>query len=257
MLGRNRIKLIKSLEHKKFRNEERLYVAEGNKLVKTLLESDTEVVFVAGTPEYLETIRDLLPRAGEWTECDEAEMSRASLLKNPQQGLALCRIPSLSLPDDAGACDLVLCSDDIQDPGNLGTIVRLANWFGITDMVCSPGTADIYNPKTVQATMGALAGVKVHYTPLLPFIRTRRHRNIPIVGTFMDGSPVYETDLPSHGIIILGNEGKGISSELLPYITLKIAIPCLTAGPRLVDSLNVSSAAAIVLSEFKRREISG
>ena len=254
MLGRNRIKLIKSLEHKKFRNQERLFVAEGDKLVKSLLESGTEVVFLAGTPGFLGEVEPLLSRAGEWTESDEAEIAKASLLKNPQHSLALCRIPSFILEEDVAAVNPVIVLDDIQDPGNLGTIVRLACWFGITDIVCSPGTADIYNPKAVQATMGAISSVRVHYTSLQGFLKSQEERNIPTMGTFMDGENIYSAALPCHGVILLGNEGNGIGRELLPFISLKIAIPDFSAGRRVVDSLNVSTAAAIVLSEIRRRK---
>ncbi len=253
MLGRNRIKLIKSLEHKKFRNQELLFVAEGNKLVKTLLESDTGVAFLAGTPGFLEEVKLLLPRAEEWTESDETEIARASLLKNPQQCLALCRIPVYTLQDDVAATNPVICLDDIQDPGNLGTIVRLANWFGINDIICSPGSADIYNPKTVQATMGAITRVRVHYVSLPGFLRSQRDQPVSVSGTFMDGEPIYSTELPRNGIILLGNEGKGISKELVPFVSLRITIPDFSGGLAVVDSLNVSTATAIVLSEIRRR----
>lgn len=168
--------------------------------------------------------------------------------------MALCRIPQYAPEEIAPEKDLVLCLDGIQDPGNLGTIVRLAGWFGIRDIVCSEDTADLYAPKAVQATMGALTGVRVHYLPLHDFLARSKARGLQIAGTFLEGDDLYKAALPACGIIVLGNEGQGIRSETAPLMTRKLTIPDFALAGVKPESLNVSVAAAIVLSEFRRRK---
>ncbi|HNU77265.1 MAG: RNA methyltransferase [Prolixibacteraceae bacterium] len=253
MLGKNRIKLIKSLEYKKFRNKEKLFVAEGVKLITSLSDSGILIATLIGTPEFFAGAGKEKEAAGEIIIAEEPELAKASYLKTPPPCIALCRIPDYSTEEISPMEELVVCLDDVQDPGNLGTIVRLAGWFGIKDIVCSEQTADIYNPKAVQATMGAIAGVRVHYTSLIRFLEMHKQGNIEVTGTFLEGENIYSARLPANGIVVLGNEGKGISPELFSSITRKIRIPDFSGGPGKPESLNVSMAAAIVLSEFRRR----
>jgi len=253
MISRNKIKTIKSLEHKKYRLASGLFLAEGKKLVSALLNSEIRIETLISTPQNLASFQPVHTEIKEITEASEEEIRQASLLKNPQGCLALCRIPEYQLPVDEALKNLMLCLDNIQDPGNLGTMVRIADWFNIADIVCSADTADVYNPKVIQATMGSICRVRVHYTGLYDFLKLSNERKIQVFGTLLDGENIYSASLPAHGIIVLGNEGNGISSELLPFINRKITIPDFTKGEKTAESLNVSVAAAIVISEFRRR----
>ncbi len=249
MLSKNDIKNIKSLEQKKFRDEKRLFVAEGHKLVGDLL-SKFDCVLLAATPDWKPSGNIRTERMEEITP---DELKRASLLRSPQDVLAVFRIPdySTTMADEARK-SLVLALDDIQDPGNLGTIVRIADWFGIKDIFCSSGTADIYNPKAVQATMGALARVRVHYTGLLKEL-SQMPSQIQVYGTFLDGETIYSTPLSENGVIIMGNEGNGISREIAAKVNRRLFIPNWPAGAATSESLNVAVATAITCSEFRRR----
>ena len=253
MISRNKIKTIKSLEYKKYRLASGLFLAEGKKLVSALLNSEIRIETLIATPQNLASFQPIHTEINEITEASEEEIRQASLLKNPQGCLALCRIPAYRLPVDEAPDNLILCLDKIQDPGNLGTMVRIADWFNLADIVCSSDTADVYNPKVIQATMGSISRVRVHYTGLYDFLQSSNERKIQIFGTLLDGENIYSTSLPAHGMIVLGNEGNGISNDLLPYINRKITIPDFSMGRKTAESLNVSVAAAIVISEFRRR----
>ena len=250
MLSKNDIKNIKSLELKKFRDEKRLFVAEGHKLVGELLGVFKCVLLVA-TDEWLAGHGRIPADRVEAVTADE--LKRASLLRSPQDVLAVFCIPDdKSAIKEAAAKNLVLALDDVQDPGNLGTIMRIADWFGIKDIFCSKGTADIYNPKAVQATMGAISRVKIHYTELAKEIASLP-ASVPVYGTFLEGDIIYDTELSGNGVIIMGNEGNGISREVGKSVNRKLYIPNWPAGAATSESLNVAIATAIVCSEFRRR----
>jgi TrmH family RNA methyltransferase len=250
MLSKNDIKNIKSLELKKFRDEKKLFVAEGHKLVGELLGVFRCVLLVA-TNEWLAGHGRIPADRVETVSADE--LKRASLLRSPQDVLAVFCIPDdKSAMKEAAAKNLVLALDDVQDPGNLGTIMRIADWFGIKDIFCSKGTADIYNPKAVQATMGAISRVKIHYTELAKEIASLP-ASVPVYGTFLEGDIIYDTELSGNGVIIMGNEGNGISREVGKTINRKLYIPNWPAGAATSESLNVAIATAIVCSEFRRR----
>jgi TrmH family RNA methyltransferase len=258
MLTKNRIREIHSLENKKERKETGLFKAEGVKIITDLLASSIVIETIYTIPEYTGIFEAFIPgRPLTIIQVSETEIGKMSHMITPQGCLAICRIPTYSVPGTAGLTDLVLCIDDIQDPGNFGTILRMADWFGISDVFCSPGTADIYNPKVVQATMGAICRVRIHYQSLVPFVREKMEKGIPIYGTLLEGNNLFNTELTEYGIIIFGNEGKGIKNELLPMITRKITIPSFHSGEGKPDSLNVSVAASIVVSEFRRRSLTG
>lgn len=250
MLSKNDIKNIKSLEHKKFRTDKGLFIAEGHKVVEELL-GRMECVLLAATSDWLDSRKNIPAKRIEALSADE--LKRASLLQNPQDVIAVFAIPrhEATLAHTASSA-LVLALDDVQDPGNLGTIVRIADWFGIKDIFCSKATADIYNPKAVQATMGALARVNVHYTDLKQSL-TQLPDSVPVYGTFLEGDIIYDTPLTKNGIIVMGNEGNGISAEISKAVTRRLYIPNWPKGAPTSESLNVAIATAVVCSEFRRR----
>lgn len=235
------------MDMKKIRQEQGVFLAEGNKCCSDLLEI-LPCRFLAATSAWLNQHPEV--RATEIVEATETEIRKASLLKNPQEVLAVFEIPSYRLNPDLMAGILSLALDNVQDPGNLGTIIRIADWFGIQNVVCSIGTVDAYNPKTVQATMGAIGRVHIHYTDLPSFLGTV---NVPVYGTFLEGEILYQTDLENEGIIVMGNEGNGISKEVEGKVSNKLYIPDFPMGETGSESLNVSVATAIVCSEFRRR----
>ena len=252
MLSKAKIKLIQSLEHKKKRREEQLFVAEGPKVVGDLLPYFTCHLIVA-TPAWL--ARNPQVKASEIIEVTPDELRKASFLKAPQEVLALFALPNATASPSVAATELCLALDDVQDPGNLGTIIRLADWFGIRHIFCSIGTTDAFSPKTVQASMGAIARVSVHYTNLTELLTTLReaHPSTPIYGTFLDGNNLYHESLSPHGIIVMGNEGNGINPTTEQLVTHKLLIPNYPEGCPTSESLNVAIATAITCAEFRQR----
>jgi RNA methyltransferase, TrmH family len=254
MLTKKEIRDIRSLDIKKNRSVSGLFIAEGKKLISELLTSEIIIETIFTTREFSSLFQGIKnDNTCQILEVSGDEIKKISQLTTPQGCLAICKIPETILSDNPAQNNFVFCLDDIQDPGNLGTIVRLSDWFGMKEIICSPTTADIYNPKVVQATMGAISRVRVHYTTLKPFLELQTKWQVPVIGTFLDGENIYKSSLPSHGIIVLGNEGKGISDELVPLIKRRITIPDFHTGRQKSDSLNVSVAASIIISEFKRR----
>lgn len=248
MISKATIKRIHALEMRKYRKNERLFVAEGPKLVNELYMS-MKPVYVAALPEWIASNANLLNNTTYDTLTPE-ELQKASLLMHPQQVIALFQIPENELNLDLLKDELILMLDGVQDPGNLGTIARVADWFGIRHIICSPDTADIYNPKAVQATMGALARVKFYYTELAMVLS---QYSGPIYGTFLDGNNIYKEELSRHGIIVMGNEGKGISQRTREMINRRLLIPNYPEGTLTTESLNVAIATSIVCAEFRRR----
>lgn len=252
MLTKAQLKLIKSLEQKKFRKEHELFVAEGGKTVSDLIACGLRSTLIIATKEWLGTHTFTSPVT--IVEVSEEEMKRASFLRTPQGVLALFRTPTEIPADEAPIKELCLALDNVQDPGNLGTIIRIADWFGIEHIFCSHGTADAYNPKTVQATMGAIGRVKIHYTDLPQFIASLKGK-APVYGTFLNGENIYAHTLSSNGLVIMGNEGNGISPECEKAVSERLFIPNYPADRSTSESLNVSTATAIICSEFRRRII--
>ena len=248
ILSKNRIKYIRSLELKKIRKEEKVFLAEGPKLVGDVLGYFPFKLLIA-TSDWIEEHPAV--QAAEVIEVTSEELSRTSLLKTPQQVLALFEQPEYEIDMEAIRNSLCLALDDIQDPGNLGTIIRLADWFGIEHIFCSPNTVDVFNPKTIQATMGGIARVKVYYTALPDLMHSLG--NVPVYGTLLDGENMYEQPLSKNGIIIMGNEGNGISPEIEKLVNRKLYIPNYPAERETSESLNVAIATAIVCAEFRRQ----
>ena len=249
MLSKNKIKYIRSLELKKNRKEERAFVAEGHKLVGDLLGHFSCRLLVA-TRSWM----DVHPQVGadEVIEVTQEELTRASLQKTPQDVLAIFEQPEYPMNPEVISQSLCLALDDVQDPGNLGTIIRVADWFGIEHIFCSPGTVDVYNPKTIQATMGALARVKLHYCNLPSLIASLG--DVPVYGTFLDGKNIYGEDLSTYGLIVMGNEGKGVSQEVADMVNKRLYIPNYPPQRETSESLNVAMATGIVCAEFRRRD---
>lgn len=247
-LSKNRIKYIRSLELKKNRKADKVFLAEGPKLVGDLL-GHFRCRFLIATAEWLSAHRQL--PVEDITEVSEKELSCASLLKTPQQVLAVFEQPDEVMDTSVVAHSLCLALDDVQDPGNLGTIIRLADWFGIEHIFCSPNTVDAYNPKTIQATMGGIARVKLYYTSLPRLIGSLK--DIPVYGTFLDGENMYTQPLSAHGLIVMGNEGNGIGNEVKQLINQKLYIPNYPSTRETSESLNVAIATAVVCAEFRRQ----
>jgi TrmH family RNA methyltransferase len=240
MVSKNQIKLITSLVQKKNRIEHQLFIAEGIKVIQELFQSDFELV-------HLYSISDLginFPFE-KTTRISENELKRISALTTPNECLALFKIPKTTKFEDQG---LIVALDDIRDPGNLGTIIRLCDWFGVKQLICSETTVDAYNPKVVQATMGSLARINIIYTNLVEVLQ---QTILPVYGTFMEGNNVYTESKTKEGIIVMGNESNGISNQVEQLILKKITIPRFGALQK-TESLNVATATAITLSEFCR-----
>jgi TrmH family RNA methyltransferase len=248
MISKNQIKFVRQLEQKKFRKAENLFIAEGHKVVGDLLAAGFRPTQLFATNEWIScnpTVSAI--------EVTPDELARVSLQQHPQQVLALFPIPNYypSFPIAQHLSSLSLLLDNIQDPGNLGTIIRIADWFGIDTIYCSTGTVDAWNPKVVQATMGSIARVKIIYIePETLF--NQLPPDYPIYGTFLDGDNIYTQQLTPHGLIVMGNEGNGISDAVRKRVSKKLLIPDFHKGDT-ADSLNVAIATAITCSEFRRR----
>lgn len=254
MLSKNRIKFIHSLALKKNRTSTGLFVAEGPKLVGDLL-GHFECEYIAASRSWLDSNARFVRGIKECDEADAGQLHKVSFLDTPQDVVAVFRQPEYDCnPEECVKRNLCLALDDVQNPGNLGTIIRLADWFGIEDVFCSLKTADVYNPKTVQATMGAMARVRVHYVDLLSLIDALP-KDVPVYGTFLDGKYIYETELKQNGLIVMGNEGNGISDGIASLVTDRLYIPNFPPGRNTSESLNVAIATAVVCSEFRRRQM--
>ena len=240
MVSKNQIKLITSLQQKKYRLQHKMFVAEGVKVIQELLQSNFELQHLYST----EALFELVPTQKK-TLISTAELQKITALTTANNCLAVFMIPEAKPLIEKG---LLVALDDIRDPGNLGNILRLCDWYGIEHLICSKETVDVYNPKVIQATMGSIARVQVHYLDLNVYIETT---SLPVYGTFMNGENIYKEKLPKEAVIVLGNEANGISSTLEKSIKNRITIPRFGKYQQ-TESLNVASAAAIVLSEFRR-----
>ncbi|MFI5150714.1 MAG: TrmH family RNA methyltransferase [Bacteroidia bacterium] len=258
MLSKNQVKFINALKLKKNRESEGLFVAEGVKIVNELLHSGIKVRQIYSSRNYQLSIFNYHI---EVVRIKESELKRISSLHSPNEVLAICEIPVHTLDIVLLRNKLCLLLDTIQDPGNLGTMIRIADWFGIEHIICSPDTVEVYNPKVVQATMGSISRVQVHYTPLEPFLEgVCKQPGTRVYGALLEGEELYKAELSDEGFILIGNESKGISSEFLPYITDKIRIPLFSPAGREVsgqlnaaESLNAAIATSVICAEFRRR----
>jgi TrmH family RNA methyltransferase len=248
MLSKSQISLLTSLQHKKFRREHGLFMVEGYKSVTEFINSAYQVDIIYHTPAIAPKLLNL-SRKINFQEISLNELEKISTLKTPQEIIGLVKIPIwpiLNYNSLKQKFSLVL--DSIQDPGNMGTIIRTADWFGIHDIICSEDTVDVYNPKVVQATMGSLARVNIHYVDLIHFLP---QIELPLFGAMLNGENMYNTNFGSEGLLVMGNEGNGISPDIERLITSAVTIP--RAGN--AESLNVAIATAILCSEIKRNSM--
>jgi len=241
MVVKSQIKLIKSLQQKKYRTQHSLFVVEGIKTIHELLKSNIVPQEIYTTDaSFLEGYK------GSKTIISETELRQMSSLKNPNKILGVFKMPK---PKPMDFLDWIVALDDVRDPGNLGTIIRLCDWFGIRNLVCSKNTVDCFNPKVLQATMGSISRVNIVYDDLA---KTLEESNMPVYGTFMNADSAYNEKLPDTGIIVMGNEANGISEEIENLCNRKISIPHF--GKPSAESLNVATATAILLNEIRRIE---
>lgn len=236
MISKNQIKNITRLQQKKYRQQEGLFIAEGVKVINEFLNSTFKLVDLFTTKTF---------NVENETLITEAELKKISALKTPNTALAVFEIPKLSLIESKG---LIVALDALRDPGNLGTIIRLCDWFGVKQLLCSKETVDCFNPKVVQATMGSLTRVNVFYIDLNHYLEETKQT---VFGAFMDGENVYASNLPADGILVLGNEANGISQSIEKQVNQRISIPRF-GDLQATESLNVATAGAILLSEFRR-----
>ena len=253
MLSKNKLKLIQSLNHKKGREKANCFLAEGNKIVIEALKSDFYVESILATTEFIDSHSLLCKKNCNIIEVTKKEIQTASLLQSPQDAMAIIRLPEEYFSISALNNQFSLALDSVQDPGNLGTIIRIADWFGIRHILCSTDTVDCFSPKVIQASMGAIFRVKIHYLDLESTLKEIKKIKISVFGTFLEGENIFTSTLPSSGILIMGNEGNGISEKISRCIDKKLTIPSF--GKSGTESLNVAIATAICCSEFKRRTI--
>jgi TrmH family RNA methyltransferase len=261
MLAKNEAKFINSLKLKKNRDAEGLFIAEGVKIVNDLLHSGIKVKQIYSSRNFQLSIFNYHI---DVIRIKDNELQRISSLSNPNEVLAVCEIPSYTLVPAQLKNKLTLVLDTLQDPGNLGTIIRIADWFGIENIVCSNETVEVYNPKVIQATMGSISRVKVHYVDLQRFVEEAKVAlpGLKIYGAVLDGENLYDSELSPQGLILIGNESKGISAELLSSISHKVRIPSyaisepgMQSGPvSVAESLNAAIATSILCAEFRRRK---
>jgi TrmH family RNA methyltransferase len=254
MLSKKQVSRIVSLQKKKSRDEEKLFVIEGDKIVKEFLSSGTKVVTLLAKPEFISGLTSsMVSCAGEVIPVSYEELKKLSSLRTPHNAIAVVRMTDTFPDSETILNDLCVALDFVQDPGNLGTIIRAAAWFGIKNIVCSENCVDAYNSKVIQASMGAILNVTVKYCLLSDFLTIASEKKVPVYGTLLDGRSIYSEETGTRGVILLGNESKGISHDLMPFITNKISIPKFTEASHGIESLNVGMAASVIFSEFARR----
>jgi RNA methyltransferase, TrmH family len=285
MPGKNTIKFINSLQQKKIRQQQRLFIIEGEKTVGELLGSSLAIHSIYATGEWLEEYQGNLPgketglpvvqdRSEGGTEqgafklpgdnfhatgnfpvyrVNEQELKRISSLNTPNKVLAVVHTPSPELDPESLTGSLTIVLDNIQDPGNLGTLIRSADWFGVENIILSENSAEVTSPKVVQATMGSILRVRTFYTDLPSFLESPQISQLPVFGAFTDAPDIYSVPLEERGLIVLGNESRGISRQVEKLVTQRFSIPSFRGKGRLPESLNMAVAGSIILSEFRRR----
>lgn len=251
MISKSQLSFIRSLHQKKYRLQHQLFIAEGAKIVKELLISNFKVRNVYGTEDFIASLGNVskVSKNTDFLSIGMGDMERITSLSSASEAFAIVDMKEINQPDISKIAknELILVLDDVKDPGNLGTIIRIADWFGIKHIVCSFSTVEIYNPKVVQASMGSISRVEV-YPAELKVLLSSLSNQIPVYGALLEGNNLYKEQLSTNGLIIMGNESKGISAELLPFINRKIHIPRFGEA----ESLNVAIATALICSEFRR-----
>ena len=244
----NELKRLTSLHVDKFRKEQQRFLVEGTKLLEELLRSSFTINAIYALPEWIDGAKDI-PRNIDIVKVSPKELSRISQLKTPNQLVTEVMMKKNSHQPPPSEKDWIIALDNINNPGNLGTIIRTADWFGIQHIVCSSNCADFYNPKVIQSTMGSFTRINVYYTDLEQWFSGETQK-MPIYGATMDGDSLYDADMPKSGILLIGNESHGISKNLHPFISKKIKIPAYGGG---AESLNASIATAVIAAEVRRK----
>ncbi len=255
MLSQNKIKFVRSLDLKKNRYQNNCFTVEGEKMVVELLQSSFQTIELFATQTFLTKYASLIGKAKLISEINDAGLKKISHLKTPNMAMAVVEIPDNNLSAHTFS-SLNIALDTVQDPGNLGTIIRTSNWFGVENIFCSPDTVDAYNSKVIQSTMGAIFRTRIFYTPLDSVIETAKNNNQKVYGAFLDGKNIYTENLSENALIVLGNESNGISADVEKLVDQSISIPTFSSGLNAMESLNVGIAHAVVLAEFKRRHLS-
>jgi len=254
-ISKNKIKMIRSLADKKSRDEQGLFVAEGEKIISEMLRSNYPIDALLASEDWIKANETRLTQVREVFAADEDIFKKVSNQSTPCEILAVVKKNKININFDSIHSQLSLVLDDIQDPGNLGTILRIADWFGIQHVICSENTVDVYNPKVIQSSMGAFLRVKTIYSGLDSFFKQAAIPGFDVFGTFLDGKNIYTEKLNTTGIIVMGNESKGISQKLTKYINRKLLVPGYPPKQQGAESLNVSVATGIICAEFRRRMI--
>lgn len=258
MFSKNKIKFINSLKKTKYRDLQNLFFAEGEKLADELLQSGVNITNILATKDWLELNQEkLIDCKAEIDEISEIDLQKISSLSTPNKVFVIAEQPKYVYKIEEISKKLSLLLDDINDPGNLGTIIRIADWFGIENIFCTSTSVDLYNPKVVQSTMGSICRVKVHYVDFEVLLKSFKNiADFNIYGTFLEGKTIYDEPLSENGFIIMGSESHGISEKIKPLINKKLFIPNFPVGKKTSESLNISVATAITCSEFRRRTYS-
>ncbi len=256
MISAAEIKFIQSLRLKKHRDKHNMFVAEGEKIVSELLASELQIQTVYGLQSWTERYGRHVPAGIEFRQTGIRQLERISSHKTPNQVLAIVNKPNYIITEEIFNDNLVLILDRIQDPGNLGTIIRTADWFGVRHIICSDGTADVFNPKVIQASMGSFIRVKTYFSKPDKVLRDLGGK-IPVYGAFLEGKSLFKTSMHTPAILVIGNESQGVSSELVQYITQKLTIPPYVEGAAYdkAESLNASVAAGIIMAHFRMSEL--
>ncbi len=252
MLTQNKIKYIRSLDIKKNRQQNGCFIVEGEKMVVELIESNFKIVELFALPDFISQNIEKIKNRCPFDEITERELKKISSLKTPNQVVAIAEIPKYII-EQSLFTSLNIALDNIQDPGNLGTIIRTANWFGVKNIFCSHNTVDTFNPKVIQATMGAIFRTNIVYCDLTEVIEKTKNSNLQVYGALLDGENIYSSKLNNSGLIVLGNESKGISEPIQKLIDIKIRIPNFPIDSTAMESLNVGIANAVILAEFRRQ----
>jgi len=258
MISSARSKLLRSLQHKKYRDQHLLFLVEGEKMVRELTANAPDQRFrireIYATPQWIDRNAEEVQFTDiELVEATQAEIKKVSTLVSPQPVVALVSRPDCKLEMEELLPTPVLAFESIRDPGNLGTIIRTADWYGMYHIVCSPDSTDVFNPKVVQSTMGAFARVKVHYLDLRTLLDSPVLKEKAVYGTYLEGENIYETQLEPAPLILFGNESHGLSDQLDKHIQHRISIPSFSTKGKGSESLNVASSVAVLCSEIKRR----
>ncbi|MBN1132418.1 MAG: RNA methyltransferase [Bacteroidales bacterium] len=258
-LSKSRLKLIYSLQYKKNRALEQLYVVEGEKIVREYMEAAGNRIctirFLVSTAGWADRNREDLKKIGtQLFSVDYRDIERISGLKTPQEVMAVVEMNRPVYSPEILKGKVTLSLESIRDPGNLGTIIRTADWFGLDNILCSPDSVDLFNPKVIQSAMGSTLRVRVFYHSLKMVLKDAGSLNIPVYGTFTRGTPLYRLSFPDEMVVLFGNESAGIEAGLLPLITESIMIPAYPEGKKRAESLNVASAVAVIMSELRRQK---